>query len=80
MRFCCACFKSLKHSGKFDAIDLKVGLTQALLTAAAINFYFAASVAVVAGFIAIIWFAAARHIADIVSDRTEDMYGRKLFG
>ncbi len=62
------------------AIDLKAGLPQALLTAAVINVYFAASIAVVAGFIAIIWFAAARRIADIVSDRTEDIYGRKLFG
>lgn len=62
------------------AIDLKAGLPQALLTAAAINFYFAASAAVIAGFIAIIWFAAARRTADIVSDQTEDMYGRKLFG
>ena len=62
------------------AIDLKDGLPNALLNAAAINFYFAASVAVVAGFIAIIWFAAARRTADIVSDKVEDIYGRKLFG
>ena len=62
------------------AVDFKEGLPQALFTAAVINLYFVASVAVVAGFIAIIWFAAARRTAGVVSDRTEDMYGRKLFG
>ena len=40
----------------------------------------AASVAVVTGFISIIWFAAARRTGAVVSDKVEDTYGRKLFG